>query len=122
MKRINVNLLTKLTKKSHHNHFNHATLIMKSGRILAQGYNHKFMHSEEHAILKIGNPFSPYYKPFGGDTVIKGATFINFMVRRKTGSSGNSRPCEKCWNKMVIYGVRKVIYFNGTEFVEERVK
>lgn len=51
----------------------------------------------------------------------KGSTVINLMIRKNSGTFGNSKPCKKCMTVLRDKGIRKVIYFNSGLFIEERV-
>lgn len=76
--------------------------------MIASGYNLGDTHSEIMAINKVWMNRR------------KGTTVINLMIRR-TGSMGNARPCGTCMEYLRSFGVDKVIYFNGSEFVQERI-
>lgn len=112
MKKINKNLLIRTAKKSDHRINMHATLIIKGGRLISRGYNHKDIHSEEAAI-------AGYFKP--SDFSVRGAIAINFMIKRKSLKPGNSRPCLNCMNQLYLNGVKSVIYFDGSDFREELI-
>lgn len=106
---IPLKLMKKLANRSDHKKSLHASILISGGRILSQGYNLNSKHSEVRAI----SPLWPGYAI--------GSVMINLMVKRKSGELGNSKPCPKCRELLKKEGIRKVIYFNGEMFVEERI-
>lgn len=73
------------------------------------GYNRSFQHSEVNAL----NHLWPNKR--------SGTTIINLRITRG-GHFGNARPCQKCWDYLMVSGVNKVIYYNGKDWTMERVK
>jgi deoxycytidylate deaminase len=118
-----INHAKKLALKSNHRTHKHATLILKGGRLLAAGYNRNTHHSEENAILSLPSKKARSSNEYPSDiiTQVKGTYFINVMLTRM-GVIGKSRPCNNCWNVMRNFGVSKVTYYDGNEWITERVK
>lgn len=87
--------------------FKHGALVIKGGSVLASGYNHGKVHAEIHALSRLwGNK-------------IRGCTLISIRIT-KTGF-GNSYPCSLCQANMLRNRVKSFIYFNGKEWLKERV-
>lgn len=79
----------KLAQKSHHRQHHHACIITKGSKIIATGYNHKFMHAEQDAIRKVTT------RALRNGRIMKGLTLYSFRWR-KGGTWGNAAPCNKC--------------------------
>jgi len=105
---MNIELLKKISKRSDHKSFHHAVLVLKSSALLAQGYNVRYRHAEIMALEKLW------------PSKRMGTTIISFMVR-KSGSFGNSFPCDDCWRYLVENKVSKIIYYDGKEWIQERI-
>ena len=103
-----INLLKKLSKKSDHKSYKHATLIMKGGALLSVGYNHGELHSEVVAIKKLW----PNKR--------LGTTVINIRTK-KDGSIGNSYPCQDCLHLLKTAGVKKLIVYTSIGYIQERL-
>lgn len=82
-------LAKKLASKSQHRQHHHACIITKGGKVIATGYNHKFMHAEMDAIRKVTTRALRNGRPQ------KGLVLYSFRWR-KGGSFGNAKPCDKC--------------------------
>ena len=109
----------KIASKSDHKYHRHSTLILKGGALISSGFNHGWVHSEIDAIsnmpLSKRRSFDAWYEK------VNGSTFINTMIT-KAGNYGESRPCNRCWNILKAYEIGKVIYFDGDDWVSERVR
>lgn len=88
----------KVAKKSTHRRFTHAALVVKSGNILASGFNHDTRHAEVSAIRKV------WPKNRKGSTVVS----LRFT---KTGNLGNSNPCNNCRKFLREQGVTSIIFW-----------
>lgn len=77
--------------------------------MVASGYNHDDIHSEVVAL----NQLWPSKR--------RGTTIVNLMIKTRSRNFGNSRPCESCIPFLVSNGVKKVVFFDGTTFQEERL-
>lgn len=97
------------TEKSEHRNHRHATLVLRGGSLVAIGYNRSFQHSEVNAL----NHLWPNKRA--------GTTLINLRITRG-GLFGMARPCPECREYLKSNKVGKVIYFNGDEWIMERVK
>jgi len=88
---MNLNQLTRIAKKSDHLKYQHCSLIFDGPRLIAYGYNRVGLHAEIVAIkrleawMRVGNSPRP-----------KNLHMVNFMIRRLTGTIGNSAPCLEC--------------------------
>jgi hypothetical protein len=88
---MNINHLTRIANKSQHFKYQHCSLIYSGSRLITYGYNRTNLHAEIVAInrlnawLRVGNSPRP-----------RNLHMINFMIRRMTGTIGNSYPCEDC--------------------------
>ena len=105
--------LTKLintAKKSTHHKNMHATLIFRGSALLAEGYNHDGLHSEEVAVNKIWpNKFHRTHA-------------VNIMITRRAGKLGaSSKPCISCMKLLKDAGVKKITYFSVDKFVSEKI-
>lgn len=83
----------------------HSVLILKSGNLIAYGNNDGRLHAEHDALKLRGFNF-------------KGCTLISFRVK-PSGAIGNSKPCITCEQLIKEARIRKVIYFDGKQWVEE---
>ena len=112
---MNLNLLKKIASKSTHSRNNHAVIILKGNRILSTGYNHGDIHAEIMAIKRASRANEGNRK-FSKNSLYN-ATLISFMSRRITSTIGVSRPCGNCLRAITLEGIRRVIYFDGRDFV-----
>lgn len=83
----------------------HAVLILKNGNLIAYGNNDGRFHAEHEALSFKGLDF-------------KGCTLISFRVK-PSGQVGNSKPCVTCDQLIRENKIRKVIYYDGTSWVQE---
>ncbi len=93
---------------SNHPQHKMGAVITIKNKPIAIGYNkydkshpcmgHKKTHAELSAILSVRNKQR-----------LKGATMIVFR-RRKDGSLGNARPCERCQELLDSYGFKTFLY------------
>lgn len=102
-------MLRRISERSSHSRNMHAAIILKGGRVISTGYNHGQTHAEIAAIHRATRP--------GGYKNLLGSTIISFMCRRRTGSIGNSKPCSSCMDAIRSQGIRRVVYYNGCDFV-----
>lgn len=86
-------LAKKLASKSEHKQHHHACIITKGGKIIATGYNHKYMHAEMDALRKVTT------KALRNGRVQKGLVLYSFRWR-KGGGFGNAMPCKMCQYRM----------------------
>lgn len=96
----------KLAQKSEHRQHHHAVIITKGGKIIATGYNHKFMHAEEDALRKVETLQIRNGRQF------KGLVLYSFRWR-KGGTWGDAEPCSRCYNEILNYFVSAVYYTNS---------
>lgn len=101
--------LIRVARNSPHPSNQHSTLVFRGGALISSGYNHDGIHSEVVALNSVW------------PNRLRNITIVNLMIRTKTGSFGNSRPCKNCWEYLVTNKIRKVVFFNGTKFVEELI-
>lgn len=111
-------------KASTHSNYKHrlGCVIVKSGRILATGYNmvgHKStygkwpdsLHAEEMAILKLMKPSLFHH--------LQGAKL--YITRtRKNGKLATAKPCNKCMQLIISVGIREIIYSTNETIVKEK--
>lgn len=83
----------------------HSVLILKNGNLIAYGNNDGRFHAEHDALRLSGFNF-------------KGCTLISFRVK-PSGQVGNSKPCVSCEELIRKAKIRKVIYYDGTSWVQE---
>ncbi len=102
-------LLIKIANKSPHYKNKHSTLVFKGGSLISTGYNHDGIHSEVNALDDL----------WGSKRA--GTTIVNIMIQTRSGNFGVSRPCIKCLEYLKRNKVRKVIWYNGLEFQEEKL-
>jgi pyrimidine deaminase RibD-like protein len=104
-------LALKLAPKGKHPHHRLGAVIVHAGRVLSKaanlarpfGIENRGRHAEERAL-----------RPW---TDFTGATL--FVARE---GSRMSRPCDECWKKIQVSGVRRVVYFGwDSEIIEEQV-
>lgn len=80
-----------IARKSQHPKYQHCSLIYSGSRLITYGYNRAGIHAEIVAIrrlkawMRVGNSPRP-----------KNLHMVNFMIRKMTGTIGNSYPCENC--------------------------
>lgn len=106
------NVARKIASKSEHKQHHHACIITKGGKIIATGYNHKFMHAEQDALRKITTMYLRQGR------VLRGLTLYSFRWR-KGGSFGNARPCASCERALQFTRGARVsaVYFTNSEGV-----
>lgn len=83
------NIARKLATKSEHKQHHHACIITKGGKIIATGYNHRYLHAEEDAIRKL---VTRWIRTGREQT---GLVLWSFRWR-KNGTWGNAMPCNRC--------------------------
>lgn len=83
--------------KARHKQHRHAAILLKGGKPVAVAHNHSHVHAEHAAINRAWR------------TGTEGATIVVIRLR-KDGTIGMSRPCEKCVNRLIQAGIKKVIY------------
>lgn len=88
--------------QSDHNQFKHATLIFKSGRLLASACNLGKRHAEARAISKVKNK-----------DLLVGATMVNVRVNRENDLA-MSKPCENCKTLIREHKI-KIVYYTTEE-------
>lgn len=103
-------LLRKIASKSDHKQYNHSALLFKGSALISQGYNHGIKHAEVSAINKIKHKVD-----------LNGTVLVSFRVSRISSSIGNSRPCDSCRRFLHFKGVRKIVYFEAGEWIEEEL-
>ena len=91
-------LARKVAKKSSNSHFQHAALIIKSGRVLAWATNDGTKHAEEIAMNQ---------RKWRGD--LAGATLISIRLK-KSGGFGLARPCIWCSERAKTEGISDIYY------------
>lgn len=104
-----MNIAKKLASKSQHKQHHHACIITKGGKIIATGYNHRFMHAEVDALRKMDTRFWRTRKKS------KGLTLYSFRWR-KGGGFGNARPCAQCrlWIDSTTWGYKiDTVYYTN---------
>jgi hypothetical protein len=101
--------LISVAKKSPHPKNKHSTLVFRGGSLLNTGYNHDGIHSEVNAL----DDLWPSKR--------KGVTVVNLMIQTRSGNFGVSRPCQSCMIYLIKNGIKKIIWFDGLEFREERL-
>lgn len=104
-----ISQLKRVASKSPHPKNQHATLVFKGGALVAQGFNHDGIHAEVVALRKLW------------PSKRRGTVVVNYMIRTRSGVPGNSRACEECLEFLRKNEVEKMIYFDGTTFVDERL-
>lgn len=104
-----LNLLSRLTEHSGHPWAYHASAVLKGGSILALASNQPIRHAE---LVALGQLW-PNKR--------EGTVVWSIRVSRR-GTLTMARPCKKCWEKMKVYGVKKVVYSNWEgKLVTERL-
>lgn len=92
-----ISFAKKLARRSTHEQFRHATIIVKGGAVLSYGYNHRDIHSEIMALNKLW------------PSKRVGTTLINIRLG-KDGSFRNSQPCLLCHKEIKESRVARVYY------------
>lgn len=110
MKKIRENLLRKIAQKSDHKSQKHSAIILKGSTLISQGYNQGIKHAEEMAINKIRHKIR-----------LTDCILISFRTTKK-GTIGKSRPCNYCMLWIKEFGPESVIYFDGKEWIQEKIK
>lgn len=103
------NKLLSVAKQSPHYKNRHSTLVFRGGSLISSGFNHDGIHSEVNAL----NDLWPSKR--------KNTTIVNLMIKTRSGNFGVSRPCIACLNYLTINQVKKIIWFDGLAFQEERL-
>lgn len=112
---MNLNQLTRIAKMSPHAKYQHCSIILAGNRLIAYGYNRKDLHAEIVAI----NRLNAWMRVSGKRP--RNMHMINFMVKRKTGKIGNSRPCWRCNLKIYEAKIRYITYYKpGFGFTQGR--
>lgn len=101
--------LLNAVKKSDHKHHKHSTLVFRSGALVAWGYNRGYRHSEVNALCSIW----PNKR--------RGLHIVNLRITRG-GAFGNARPCKNCRAFLLGQGITKATYFDGSNWVVERMR
>jgi len=83
---------------SPHPLFRHATLVFKGGKLLARGYNHDNIHSEQVALSKIW----PNKR--------KDVVLLNVRLSKNGENLRNSKPCPNCQKFLEEFKISKVFY------------
>lgn len=104
---MNLNQMKKIAKKSDHHRYQHCSLIYAGPRLLAYGYNTVKEHSEIVALRRL----SQIYRTKNTQRP-KNLHMVNLMIKRRSGSLGNSFPCPRCYNAMLKQGINFVTSFN----------
>lgn len=91
----------KAAHRSNHRQHHMGAALMKGGALIAVGWNTDHIHTE-HAALN---------RAWRSGT--EGCTL--FVVRiRKDGSWGMAKPCQLCTERLIVAGIKKVVYSNIT--------
>lgn len=102
-----INIATKLARKAPNKTFRLGAVLVKSGRVLAQGYNImnsiKSVHAEEMALNRVNNS--------------KGAN-VSVVRLRKDGSFAMAKPCDSCMAKLIAAGIKKITFTREDGSVE----
>ena len=101
--------LVSTANKSPHPKNKHSTLVFRGGSLVGTGYNHDGIHSEINALKDLW------------PSKRKGTIVVNLMIQTRSGNFGVSRPCMRCLSYLISNKVKKVIWFDGIEFQEERL-
>lgn len=90
--------------------------------MISAGHNHEEIHSEIDAISNIKTTSRRGSIQEMEEQIAKmaGTTLINVMLTR-AGRFGISRPCDKCMSYLRTMKVHKVTFYNGVDWVTERV-
>lgn len=108
-----LNIAINLAKSSNAGRYRHGAVIVKGGRILSTGINkvrnhpdvlsnreeiknESHIHAEVDAIKKLSN--------------LEGAKIYVARINKNGTSTGLSRPCESCYDKIVEVGITKIVY------------
>ena len=90
----------------------HGAIVVKSGRVLGTGFNkdknHPLAISEEH-IKTHASRHAEIEAIRDANWNVKGATLYVARVS-SDGSPRNSRPCSRCYNKLIVSGIKKIVY------------
>lgn len=100
-------LLKSLSKKSNHDQFKHACIVLRGGAIQSIGYNFNATHSEISALNKL-------WPNKRSGTVV-------FNLRFTRTGLGNSAPCRDCKVYMIKYGVKQSWYYENGFIVKEKL-
>ena len=100
--------LLKAYEKSNHMSHRHATLVFRSSALVAWGYNRGYRHSEVNALCSIW------------PSKRRGLHIVNLRITAG-GRFGNARPCKNCRDFLMGQGITKATYFNGSDWVVERL-
>lgn len=100
-------LLKRLSIRSNHDTFHHATVVIKGGAIQSFGYNLNATHAEVNALKKLW------------PSKRAGVTVFNLRFTRR--GLGNSRPCKRCMDFMVQNSVANIWFYEDGELKRERV-
>lgn len=93
----------KIAARSPHPKYKHATLVFKGGSLIAVGYNHDGLHSEQVALGKLW------------PSKRRGVTLVNVRLSKDDSSAYSlSRPCKKCQQYLKENQIGKV-YFTGRD-------
>lgn len=115
-KNMNLNLMKKIAKMSPHVKYQHCSLIFAGNRLLAYGYNLPHVHSEIVALRRLSAVVR------NQDRMPKNLHMINIMLKKKSGSIGNSRPCIYCMTALYTHEIKKVTFTNSLgDFIQEKV-
>jgi hypothetical protein len=99
----------RIALQSPHPSHRHATLVFRGGALLASGFNHHERCSEYVALSKLW------------PSKRRGTTVLNIRITRG-GTMGLAKPCPDCWSYLLANGVKKAVWFDGVQFVEERLR
>jgi cytidine deaminase len=102
-----IRVLRNLSKKSNHDHYKHASIVLKGGAIQATGYNFNSTHSEIKALSQIWPS--------------KRRNTIVFNLRFTNSGLGNSAPCNRCRKFMIDNGVSQSWYWEDGFLVKEKL-
>lgn len=100
-------LAKKIAKNSQHKQHYHSCIIVSGNKIIATGYNHKFMHAEIDALRKVVTRAIRSGRH-------QRITLYSFRWR-KGGGFGMAKPCDKCyWNMRLakMYTIDALWYTN----------
>lgn len=104
---MNLNQLTRIAKMSPHHRYQHCSLIFAGSRLIVYGYNRADLHAEIVAI----NRLNAWLRT--GNKRPRNLHMVNFMIKRKTGTIGDSYPCEYCYATAMAAGINLITCFGS---------